>query len=264
MSYAISKGAVHMAAAAVVAGNAVAGPVTQAGLFAVDPVVWLALALGMWRLWREGRDVPPAPSDLVLAVAVAAACLLPSARIAWIAGAAAFGWLAATEWRRNGVVPAGMAVLLAVSLREPVTWLLTTLFAESLLRADALLAGWLASLFLPVEAVRANIIVTGNGHSLFVMTGCSSVNNLSMALLFWFAVTRGMGVRAGAGHAIFLGSLIVALNVVRLAAMSVSPASYAWLHDGGGATAISLFTAVLTAAVTWTSLETPHARPQPA
>ena len=242
------------------AGN-VHAAVAQAGLagaipelLGVSAVVWLALGLALHRLHcdREAETLPALPLLLL-----ALACTVPSAQVSWLAGAAYFAWRIATRARGHHPMLAGHLIALALCARTPLIWLLTTLFAEPLLQADAVLSGLLAGLLTQVSAIEGNIVVNATGHRLFVMTGCSSLNNLSLALLFWFSATRGLlsqDRHPPLHHAALLSVAVIGVNMTRLALMAQSPETYAWLHDGSGADLVALVTMLAVAGVTCISL----------
>jgi len=245
--------------------NALAGSVMDAvseagwlaaamNLFGVSAVVWIAFALAALRL---GHDPHDAQVSVWPALLVGLACLIPSAQLAWAAGALWFGGRIAQSRFSSGELQAGHLIALALCARTPVTWLMMTLLAEPLLQVDAVLAGWLATLMTPIAGVESNIVVNASGHRLFVMTGCSSWNNLSLALLFWFAMTRGLLTRDQLPpwwHGVAVGASVVLINTVRLAVMAVSAEYYAWLHDGSGADVVLAVTALVVAAATFFSL----------
>lgn len=255
-----------------VSANALAGPAmvtvevlgwlaAATGLFGTSTVVWIALSLAANRLCMNRALSPVSRLQLLFVILAALGCLLPSAQVAWSVGALYF--LARTvAQRRQGLrISTGNLIALAVCIRVPATWVLTTLLAEPLLAVDAVLSGLLASLVAPIQSIDGNIIVNASGHKLFVMTGCSSLNNLSLALLFWFAMTRGLlpdGVRPPRWHLPVLASLVIGMNVFRLSAMSLTPAAYGWLHDGFGADVVLGLTALTVAALTASSLRSAH------
>lgn len=245
--------------------NGLAGPVWDAvseqgwavaatGLFGVNAVVWIALGLAALQYKRTvtARDAAIWP-----VLIVGGACLIPSAQAAWAAGACWFAYRITDDRLQGEPLEAGHLIALALCARTPATWLLTTLLAEPLLQFDAVLAGWLAGLTSPITAIDGNIVVHESGHRLFVMTGCSSWNNLSLALLFWFSMTRGLlpaGHQPPLWHGTAVGVAVVLINIVRLSFMARSPENYRWLHDGSGADVVLAATAVTVATVTWLSL----------
>lgn len=223
-------------------------------LFGVSAVVWIALGLAAFRLRRAAaKGQVPAWQALLVSIL----CLVPSAQVAWLAGTIYF-LARLVQDRGNTAVPhAGLLIALALCARTPVTWMLTTLFAEPLLQFDAVLAGWLASQTTLIAGIEGNVVVHESGHRLFVMTGCSSWNNLSLALLFWFAMTRGLmadGTRPPLWYPTMVGASVVLINVARLSIMARSPEAYHWLHDGDGAEIVLLLTAFTVGALTFFSL----------
>ena len=249
-----------------VALNGLAGPVWQAsanqgwlaatlGLFGVSAVVWIALGLAAIQLSQGAVSRSPVIWPALL---VGVACLIPSAQVAWAAGACWFTFRILQDRIGGGRVHAGCLIALALCVRTPATWLLTTLLAEPMLQFDAVLAGWLAGFAAPITAIEGNIVINESGHRLFVMTGCSSWNNLSLALLFWFSMTRGLlpaDSQPPLWQGAAIGVTVVLINIIRLSIMAQSPDMYHWLHDGSGADVVLATTAMTVAAMTWFSLK---------
>lgn len=224
------------------------------GLFGTSAVVWIALSLAAYRL-RFQKDAITVSAWLALIVGLV--CLVPSAQVAWAAGTIYFTVRIAQNRWCGRPAGAGLLISLALCARAPATWVLTTLLAEPLLEFDAVLAGLLASLATPIVGIEGNIIIHESGHRLFVMTGCSSWNNLSLALLFWFSMTNGLladGRRVPLWHGAMISAAVVLINVVRLSMMAQTPEDYRWLHDGSGAGAVLLVTAFSVGALTYFSL----------
>jgi exosortase/archaeosortase family protein len=102
--------------------------------------------------------------------------------------------------------------------------------------AERLLAG---------APVQGNVVSLAGGQgNLYVALGCSSVHNMSLAVLLFVAVTQALRLRftpllllAGAGAALMMATV----NVMRLATLARFPEHFELFHTGWGG---SLFGAV--------------------
>jgi exosortase/archaeosortase family protein len=117
--------------------------------------------------------------------------------------------------------------------------LLLELVPAVLLDFDAALAGLLAG----VEVTGNMLQFRGASGGIIVMGGCSSLHNMSLAVLLW--VTLGALLRQPPSRAQWIsGGLAVlamlAVNSIRLAAIATHPAQFELLHTGMGAEAFSL------------------------
>lgn len=201
----------------------------------VSWVIWLALAAGLYLLWQAPAR-PAGSAERRLCLLALFAFLVPNASASWLACAGLA--LAALALRRGSAAErAGLAILAALALREPLTAALLQLAADPLLRLDAWLVDGLRRLAGEASRLEGNI-VSGNGsHRLLILTGCASFSNVSLALLGWFTLSR-CGLQPWtprtwhAGLALVFA--VVGLNATRLALMAQDAATYRWLHDGPG------------------------------
>lgn len=203
---------------------------------ALNPAVLSALLLGLGGLAR-GQDEPPlSDADLGVGLILLLLLLLPSATVSWLVLAVLAGYLC----RDRQLTPAqhaGAAILLLCALREPLTSAVLDVLSVPLLALDARLAALLLSAWSPGAHAQGNLILQADEVRLVVLTGCSSLVNLSYALLFWYAASRTLYRRFPrpvwyAGLAV--GGTVVALNVLRLVYMANSRAGYLLLHEGVG------------------------------
>jgi exosortase/archaeosortase family protein len=132
--------------------------------------------------------------------------------------------------------------LVLLALTGPLIWgrFLLALIGPFLLRIDAALAGLLAG-----ARVQGNVVSLAGGQgNLYVALGCSSVHNMSLAVLLFVAVTQALRLRftpllllTGAGAALMMATV----NVMRLATLARFPEHFELFHTGWGG---SLFGAV--------------------
>ncbi|WP_415883790.1 hypothetical protein [Neptuniibacter sp. QD34_54] len=211
-------------------------------------VVWVVLFISM-RLTLEVQfsKVKTTPVYIYAGILLCSLLLIPSALLSWlVAAASAWLWLRHPMQEKHRIAA---TILFAMAIREPCCQLSLTLFANQILTFDA----WFSSLFLPLfqieAAVAGNTIVQANGFSLLVLTGCSAFTNMSLALLLWLTLSllkHGDLERRDIKHAVILALVVLTINGLRLSAMTINHAWYSFLHDGFGATAIEIFTFIVT------------------
>jgi exosortase/archaeosortase family protein len=207
-----------------------AGGISVVGWFAFYAIATIARE-------REA-DAPIRPADHLVAGVMLALAFAPLAAAAGIALAIGGVWLAIGS-------PAGSrgrriaALLLALTGPIVVGALFLRLFAPMALRLDAHLAALLAG-----ARVTGNYIYPmGGGEGIYIAPGCSSLHNISLAVLLWATVVQLLRLRVTAGL-IATGLLaavgMAVVNVVRLAAIAYFPAYFHELHEGFGADLIGL------------------------
>lgn len=207
-------------------------------LFNVSAVVWMALAAGLAILWREPDVAPVRPFDLALAAAVLAAALLPlptasAATLSLLAVAAVASAPRGSPLRRAGLI------FLAVS--GTVLWgkLFLTVLTRPVLQIDT----WLMSSLLGVHQEGNVVWRDGGTVTAVVSTGCSSVHGISVALVCWATISQYFRVpfdrrAALTGLAAILATM--AVNILRIGGVLVSPEWASIIHDGWGA-AVSMW-----------------------
>jgi len=129
----------------------------------------------------------------------------------------------------------GATILLAVTV--PMLWsrMLLQLFASSILAADA----WLVGLLLGTQRT-GNLVEFADGSGqLAIYPGCSSLANVSLAILCWVAFSQVTSHKRSKYD--FLWCLaacasVVAVNVSRMAAMGLNEGYYQSLHNQWGET----------------------------
>ncbi|MEQ1955524.1 hypothetical protein [Mesorhizobium sp. CN2-181] len=126
------------------------------------------------------------------------------------------------------------AIVFAMTL--PLFWarLLFVAFSDTVLGIDAKLAGWLIG-----TTPQGNVVPLANGAgSMFIAPGCSSVANLSLAIL---SATVFLNLRGGRWSPAALAwtassaIAVVVINVVRIGLIGIYPAQYELIHGPVGA-----------------------------
>jgi exosortase/archaeosortase family protein len=122
-------------------------------------------------------------------------------------------------------------------LNQILAFVLFKFMTMPILTLDAMLTAKLLQLLTGVGAYEANTIIGGAGHEVLVIRGCSSITNLSLGLLLWFAVIRTRADQFDNRHVLgmlLMGVAIVALNVIRLMLMAVDLNWHGWFHQNSG------------------------------
>src|SRR5262249_13189151 len=137
---------------------------------------------------------------------------------------------AANEARRRGAI-----ILLAMTV--PMFWsrLLFYLFGNVILKMDASLVG------LMLGTQRSGIMVEFADHSgtLLIHPPCSSLANVSLAMLCWVTISQGVGRRwccQDIAWCLFACTSVVAVNVTRISLMGLSYSHYDTIHSAVGDT----------------------------
>lgn len=147
-----------------------------------------------------------------------------------------------------GTAERRLAIVL-LTLTSTLIWgrVLLRLIAPSLLDLDA----WFVALISGTGASGNLVGFAGGGH--FILgTPCSSVHNMSLAVLFWGSL--GQLLRQPVTWRSLLVCLagmatMLACNVVRLALIALYPSSFDWLHNGDGAQIFSWSSIVISSLV---------------
>lgn len=243
--------------ASVVTANAIWNLVSQAVIqngwfgavvnsFGISIIVWAALWLGIEFLHRSAsRDC--LPLDGWLAACVLAFCLLPIAGATWVV-LAAFGLYVIVTSGTDEQLRRGGWILLTLTV--PMFWgrRLFNFFSDVILSADA----FLVSLATGTERLGNTVSMPGGEGILVISAPCSSMANVSLAVLCWTLFTQYHGVRWTPRNVLWCAAAclsVVAINVSRITVIGYFPHYYAFLHDGGGVTIFSWLTALASFAV---------------
>ena len=138
----------------------------------------------------------------------------------------------------------GAFILLATTV--PVLWscMLFRLFANFILSIDASLVSWL------LGTPRIGNLVEFADHSgqLVIFPACSSVANVSLALLSWVTVTQLVSHRRSLYDVLwclFACAAVVGVNVVRMAFLGLTAWNYATFHNEWGDAVFNMITLFL-------------------
>lgn len=211
----------------------VAGAVTST--FGISAIVWLAAFVALTQL-RQEPDRALSHGDEWVLYGLAVLFLLPLKYVSWL-GLTVLALHVLAGARRGSAAARGGWILLAITF--PMFWskLIFSAFSAILLQADAILVSTVLGL-----PRMGNVITLADGKShLWIAAGCSSLANVSLAVLGWtlfLQMHRGRHA-PGVFWALLCCALIVALNVGRISLIGLFPAHYDLIHGAVGASVAS-------------------------
>ncbi|WP_019833295.1 exosortase/archaeosortase family protein [Sphingomonas sp. PR090111-T3T-6A] len=264
---ALSRPALFAISAGVAAINGFAGkiatafstkPVIEAllDLGGVSAIVWFAV-YGLFVIAQEGEPAEPRRMDRTVCTLVLALSFIP------------FNFAAAIGLLLNGVYLAftspdrsaarRMAIVM-LALTGPLIWgrFLLALMGPELLGLDARLAGLVAG-----TPVQGNVVELHGGGRLYVALGCSSVHNMSLAVLLFITLTQMLRLRYTRRMVMtgVMAALAMAMvNVLRLAALARFPQYFDLLHTGWGGALFGVLSFVAAGAIIFGGIRAELAR----
>ncbi|MEH6403909.1 MAG: hypothetical protein V7750_11085, partial [Sneathiella sp.] len=231
-------------------GDIVSSPSFPVTVFGLQPAVLICMCLGGYSLAvgavKYKSEIKA--RDLLAATMITGLCLVPFAKVAWVAvSCCALAGLSSQD-KKNFRYKAGMVILLAVGIRDPLATFVMDLMASPLLTFDAWAAGSLLHIWTGDVIISDNLIRRADGHSVFILSGCASFKNISHALLIWFAFIRMYSAKSVL-YWMLSGAIITAfiftINILRLGLMGISERSYDIIHNGIGSDVFSALTLLI-------------------
>lgn len=213
--------------------------------FGISVIVWISCCAGVALLFRD-QSGPANAVDLAVGAAFLVLVALPISSLSWVAIAA---FCIYTLANTNGVsTRQGAVILLATTV--PMLWsrLLFKFFANPILNADASLVSWI------LGTKRSGNMIEFADHSgeLVIFAPCSSLANVSLAILCWVTVSE-LAVHKRSPYDIFWCFLacasVIAVNVTRMAMMGVRESVYDRVHSNFGNALTSLIITAITIAI---------------
>lgn len=199
-----------------------------AGTFDVSVIVIVACIAGISLVLADkGRA---SRSDIVVALVLSLMIALPIGAMSWVAVAMLSVYLLAQRQDEPQPQHRGAVILLAATV--PMLWsrLVFDLFANFILSVDAALVSKV------LGTQRSGNMVQFADHSgtLVIFSSCSSLANVSLALLCWVTISEAVGHRRRAEDVfwcLLACACVVAVNVLRISIMGLSSAKYQMLHS---------------------------------
>jgi len=246
--------------------NAIVSPITKTiltvgwadGIMSgggISFIVWFSLLIGFSLIFKGVRNSDITLVDKVVCMFFIAVCFLPSALICWVSLFLLCAYLSFKN--RNSIeLKAGFLILAVIAFRIPLIQFCMSVFSGPLLEIDAFFVSNFLSFFTDTASFSGNIVYTKNDYSLAIMTGCSSFDNMSLALLLWFTLVCSnhcLGDWNRITHVVVLSVVIIFTNTIRLSLMAWEKEFYQFFHGDTGLMLIELVllgTAVLMALYT--------------
>jgi hypothetical protein len=205
--------------------------IAVATLGGVGAIIWIAMFAAVKIGFDEKRTI--GRIDLIVLLAVAGLSLLPVS-LAAQAGLLLCGlYLLATSERGS---PSRRISVVLLALTGPLIWgrIFLHVFAMPILALDANLVGWMIGS--PVNGNTVEFI--GASGKFLVGTPCSSVHNISLAIVLWATAAALFDLRIDRRYVLVglaMAGWMFALNIARLVAVGLFPAHFHFLHVGAGA-----------------------------
>ena len=207
--------------------------------FDISAIIWVALFIGVAYLLRLPRT-PATRLDIAVAIGVALAVVIPVAPLSWIALSGLSVYIVFTS-QQHSYARRGGWILLAVTV--PMFWsrAVFLIFSDTILELDAILAAWIIG----TERIGNAIAFPDGSGYLWIAPGCSSIGNVSLAILGWTLVTqifhRDRRLRE-ASWALVACAAVIAINVIRLGLIGTYHQQFDLLHGPFGSTVFNWFT----------------------
>jgi hypothetical protein len=172
------------------------------------------------------------PRDLCVALIFLILVSLPIFPLSWVAVTGLSVYIL-TCANTNPERSRGALILLAMT--APMLWsrLLFQIFAKPILNIDAALVAMLLGTDRTGNMVG---FLDGSGY-MIVLPACSSLANMSLALLCWVSITQWVGHRWTARDVIWAGfacTSVIAVNVTRIGLMGFNHRNYEAIHSAWG------------------------------
>lgn len=239
----LSRGSAFAAAGVLAALNAQANQIiggfslelplnSLATLGGISAIVWAAMAAA-WKIGAEDDQALAGVRDWAVLAIVALLSFIP------LPFAAQGGLLLCAAYL---LVTAGASsaqrrsAFVLLALTGPLIWgrILLHAYEIPILSFDAHIVG--AAIGTEVDG---NVVgFAGSGSQFLVGAGCSSVHNMSLAILLWTTAAMLFKIRIDRGYlavGFAMVALMFVLNILRLSAIGLFPAHFELLHAGVGA-----------------------------
>lgn len=200
-----------------------------ADTFGISVIVVAACVVGISLVLADKSRVSLA--DLVVALVLSLMITLPIGAMSWVAVTLLSFYLLAQSHAAEPQ-PQGRGAVILLAATVPMLWsrLVFDLFANFILSIDAALVSQL------LGTHRSGNMVQFADHSgtLVIFSSCSSLANVSLALLCWVTISEAVGHHRRAEDVfwcLLACSSVVAVNVLRISVMGLSSANYQMLHS---------------------------------
>ena len=201
-------------------------------LCGISAVIWVAM-LAVLKIGFETDHQEIGRGDILVLIFVVTSSLLPIGYLSDVGLLACALYLYATS---AAGTPSNRISVILLALTGPLIWgrLLLHVFATPILALDANFVGSLIG-----SRVDGNIVeFAGQNRTFLIGTPCSSVHNISLAIVLWATAAALFNLRPDPKYVLMGLAMIAwmfAMNIARLVAIGLFPADFNFLHAGGGA-----------------------------
>lgn len=226
-------------------------------------IYWLACYAVIYRVVASDRASRASRFDCYLVLAICVSIFLTSFLpyrfgIGVLATVTA-GYFLITHGGDRNLKAAG-AVLLALSIHLVWAPIVFQLFTPELLRADAGIVGAMLRYLRPDIVWSDNSFHAPGGHSVSLIGGCSSFNNVSVAVLACATTTmlaRTQWVRRDIATVAIACVVMILVNAVRICLLAWSSESHSFWHDGAGAQILGMAQTIVILLIAWWGVRSP-------
>jgi len=196
------------------------------GTFEISAIVWLSCAAGVTLVLRD-RTIGIRSSELGIGAAYVLLVILPIGPLSWLAVTALGLYVIFSESVASS--RRGAFILLATTV--PMLWsrLLFQFLASPILQIDASFVGWILGTHRTGDIVE---FADGSGV-LVILPSCSSLANVSLALLCWVTVSQLVCHKRSAYDLLWCLMAcisVMAVNVTRISVAGMSQWHYTTFH----------------------------------
>jgi exosortase/archaeosortase family protein len=202
------------------------------GTFGISVLVWAGCFIAVSLLLRQLAESVTC-NDMILGAAFTAAVLVPSAKASWIA----LTWLGLYGLRCfEAGTPARRAAFVILAVTVPMFWsrLVFAMLSDYILQADAILV----SLIVGTERIGNTVGFADNAGYLYILPACSSLADVSLAVLGWALFTQALARRPSLKDVwwcLAACSTVIVINVTRIALIGLHPEHFELIHGEIGA-----------------------------
>jgi len=197
----------------------------------INVIMLLACFAGISLVAERGAEYTR-PRDLAIALVFVILVCLPISPLSWVGVTLLSLYILAFA---NGSPERVRGALILLAMTAPMLWsrLLFQVFAKPILDIDASLVSFLLG-----TQRTGNMVgfLDGSGY-MIVLPACSSLANMSLALLCWVTITQWVGHRWTARDVLWAALAcvsVIAINVTRISLMGLSKQHYEVIHSSWG------------------------------
>lgn len=202
----------------------------------ISLIVWFAIGVSFYIVHRNIKNIKLSTIDKFICALCITLCFVPSSLISWVS-LCGLSFYFGIRHKKNTALYSGFLLLFFVALRIPLIQFCMSVFSSPLLNFDAFLVTKLLYFFDPVVFAQDNIIHTSKSYSLAIMTGCSSFDNMSLAIILWLTLIQikgGINRVSMLYHSIILAISVIIINISRLSLMAMYKNLYEFFHADTG------------------------------